>query len=303
MEADVTGEAVSSALKFLEQDSKKSGALNRWSFVHPSGKRFDRSGPCFWELRPEANNREVSPPTGCLTVTYSGGHGAYSNGVKYEYGDDSKDFVEFLVGPESPWRSSLVPFLVFKDPKKIFDDRGFIFGNLSEINFLVLKNFLIATRMCMEFPNKFQVMKTLISKGVSRFDSYITAQSFSTVGGTFNVSYQSGHEPFSSHEMALLIDRLRSGEVNGTHKSFYGGKEIKTVSCFLSFSSPFYSEIPRQIKSIYDVSSPSLEVLLKYAKSLSDNVPEVSGTPEPRKKRMPVCINRGPFEAKEEIDF
>lgn len=306
METDVTKEAVSSALEFLSKDSKKAGSLNRWCFVTPKGKKSPEDYVCFATLRSDPDNRKMAPPSGCLAVTYTGGPGKEPR--VYNYDEDSRDFVSFLVGPESPWRHCLVPFLVQKDPNEIFESRGFVFGNLEEINYLSLLNFLIATRMCLEFPSKFQTMKTLIADSVSPFDAYITAQTFVTYdSGKFAGDLQRGHEPFSSHQMSDLIVRLRSGEVNGINRSFYGGyaKDYPPGVQFSYFSSPFWSKRDPKFTPLGGFVNKigGIDLLHEYIKALhgDTNLPEKKSRVV--KPRFNVDIKQDTVEVIEELNF
>lgn len=278
MSSVATDKAVLSAREFLKKSSKSEHGLNRWSYVGDSGERRDDYGPCWAGIYP--NNGYVVPPGGVFVATFMGQPETPFG--KYAYGDKSREFLNVLVGPESPWRQTVVPCLVVKDPDEIHEDRGFVF-DVQEVNYLLLMNFLIATRMVAEWSSKFSVYETLRESGVSRIDSYVTAQFFEPCQNKFRVVAQGGHQPFSSFPMFRLVDRLRSGKPNGISRNFTTGLTVNPLTYYIPpyYSSPFYSNSPDPVLLKTMPSQVSLKTLKKYPSALSD-----TSLPENVKERL-----------------
>ena len=237
-----------------------------------------------------------------------------------EYGKRSEAFLDFLLGPDSPWRSTIVPHLVTKDPHEVHDQRGFVFEGLDEINHLLLLNFLVASRMPAEFHRKYAVFQDLLESDVPKFESYMASQAFYKSASSYSAAYQGGHEPFSSLPVWNLIDRLRSGEPNGISRSFYSTslRNPNSITGAGSFySSPFYSPARRDgpiEKFLLDLNLSNRPVSLRRIKeyasllasngdagetSLSKKIKGVETTSRIKKAK----INKDDVEPIEELDF
>ena len=96
-----------------------------------------------------------------------------------ENGEASREFLYWLTCKESPWASIVPTQDKFKDkfPKEIFDfdfrhDYGFVFPNIDVIPANALANFLIASRLPWEYPQKASLWYDLSMDGCDPTAAY-----------------------------------------------------------------------------------------------------------------------------------
>jgi hypothetical protein len=212
-------------------------------------------GPCFYayhHLTPGVIRMHLGP-AGAAYIAVRGFGPLYKPLYSSSVDEETQrkyavEQVRFLLSDHSPWRRTVTPHLVFKDPDEVCDHGGFILERFTEIDASALYTFAQSTRFSCEHPGYFQSYLWMRDHGADPGVAYLLAH-WAPNPSRDHVKlsqYAATHSTLAGAALPRVADKWLSGRLCLSSKI---GEKRAFIFEFRAKQASFYNKAEGQVSS------------------------------------------------------